>query len=275
MIRRGSPFKHFITTTPTQPPMIGSEPGTATQPSSAAHPPPPSSQAKPTAINNENNSKPKKTRGRPADSPDVTLSKTLSYILRHGALKERLVIRADGCIRLDDLLKRPKLKNYTIDDVRRVVAENEKQRFALVDEQAADGSIVNYIRANQGHSIKEVDQPDLTPLIDPIELPTVVHGTYSKFWDSIAQDGLKPMSRTHIHFAKGLLGEEGVISGMRASCDTFIYLDVEKCLQAQIEFFLSSNGVILSEGLPASKSIPAQYFKKVVDKHGTVLYPPQ
>ncbi|OAV93954.1 hypothetical protein PTTG_12593 [Puccinia triticina 1-1 BBBD Race 1] len=248
--------------------MAGTSAGTAQPPNDD----PSSSEAKPAIPTS--GSKPGKTRGRPADPPDVNLSKTLSYILRHGALKEKLEIRADGCIRLDELLRRPKMKNHTFEDIKRVVAENDKQRFAIIEEAQADGTIIRYIRANQGHSLKEVDQPDLTPFTDPSELPTAVHGTYLKAWKSIAQEGLKPMKRTHMHFAKGLLGEEGVISGMRASCDVFIYLDIEKCFQDGIKFFLSSNEVILTEGLPDSKLIPVEYFKKVVDKSGTILYPP-
>ncbi|KAI7964822.1 hypothetical protein MJO29_002920 [Puccinia striiformis f. sp. tritici] len=274
--------------------------GAAPQPS---HDQPSAKTAKPT---NPTNNKLKKTKGKPADSPDVTLSKTLSYILRHGAINEKLEIRADGFIRLDELLKRPKMKNNTIEDIKRVVAENEKQRFTIIKEEEVDGTTIRYIRANQGHSLK-VERPDLIPVTDQSELPTVVHGTYSKVWDNIGkknsyfisqkitfQEGIKPMTRTHIHFSKGLLGEEGVVSvfpvimdwiyldkhalvgfslGMRASCDIFIYLDVEKCFKDKIEFLISSNGVILSEGLPGSKKITTEYFKKVIKKDGTVLYP--
>ncbi|KAH9471292.1 hypothetical protein Pst134EA_005196 [Puccinia striiformis f. sp. tritici] len=240
--------------------------GAAPQPS---HDQPSAKTAKPT---NPTNNKLKKTKGKPADSPDVTLSKTLSYILRHGAINEKLEIRADGFIRLDELLKRPKMKNNTIEDIKRVVAENEKQRFTIIKEEEVDGTTIRYIRANQGHSLK-VERPDLIPVTDQSELPTVVHGTYSKVWDNIVQEGIKPMTRTHIHFSKGLLGEEGVVSGMRASCDIFIYLDVEKCFKDKIEFLISSNGVILSEGLPGSKKITTEYFKKVIKKDGTVLYP--
>ncbi|BEI86664.1 hypothetical protein CcaverHIS002_0700100 [Cutaneotrichosporon cavernicola] len=71
---------------------------------------------------------------RPADSPDVAASKTLSYILRHGAEKEGLHIRSDGLVRLDDVIARPKLKNLKIDTeaVFRLVDENAKKRFELV-----------------------------------------------------------------------------------------------------------------------------------------------
>jgi len=81
------------------------------------------------------------------------------------------------------------------------------------------------------------------------------------------------MRRAYIHFAKGLPGEEGVISGMRSSCEVFIYLDVEQCFEDNIKFLISTNGVILSEGRYDTKTIPIVYFKKVVDKSGDILYP--
>jgi 2'-phosphotransferase len=52
------------------------------------------------------NSSSSKLRGHPRDSPDVQLSKTLSYLLRHGAEKEKLVMRADGYVRVSDLVRR-------------------------------------------------------------------------------------------------------------------------------------------------------------------------
>ena len=44
-------------------------------------------------------------RGRPNDDPDVRHSKTLSYILRHGAAKEGLKLRPDGFIRVEELVR--------------------------------------------------------------------------------------------------------------------------------------------------------------------------
>lgn len=38
------------------------------------------------------------------------------------------------------------------------------------------------------------------------------------------------MNRHHIHCASGLYGQEGVISGMRATCDLFIEIDVAKAM---------------------------------------------
>ena len=47
---------------------------------------------------------PKSARGRPTDDPDTRWSKTLSYILRHGAAKEGLQLRPDGFVRVEDLV---------------------------------------------------------------------------------------------------------------------------------------------------------------------------
>lgn len=47
----------------------------------------------------------KPLRGRSKDSPQVRLSKTLSWILRHGAKLEGLYMRPDGYVRVSDLVR--------------------------------------------------------------------------------------------------------------------------------------------------------------------------
>jgi len=79
------------------------------------------------------------------------------------------------------------------------------------------------------------------------------------------------MNRNHIHFATGLLGEDGVISGMRHSCTVLIYLDMTKALEAGVKFFKSENGVVLTEGIEGH--LPKEYFSKVVSTKGEVLWP--
>ena len=46
-----------------------------------------------------------KGRRREDESPDVKISKALSYILRHGAAKEGLKMRPDGYVRVDDIVR--------------------------------------------------------------------------------------------------------------------------------------------------------------------------
>ena len=81
------------------------------------------------------------------------------------------------------------------------------------------------IRANQGHTIKDVE-PELTKLQEPFQIENVVHGTYEKNWDLIQKKGLSRMKRNHIHFAKGLPDQQGVISGMRQDCNLLIYVHI-------------------------------------------------
>jgi 2'-phosphotransferase len=48
-----------------------------------------------------------KLRGQAHDSPDVRISKTLSWLLRHGAQGEGLKMRTDGYVKVDDLVRCP------------------------------------------------------------------------------------------------------------------------------------------------------------------------
>lgn len=138
------------------------------------------------------------------------------------------------------------------------------------------------IRANQGHSIKVDTEGLLTPItVEKGNVPnTVVHGTDESSWKLILKSGgLRRMTRNHIHFASGLpagfealdasssnaeLEREAppVISGMRKSSTVLVYIDIEKALKAGIAFFVSENGVILSEGNEQGV-LPYEFFKRV------------
>lgn len=230
-----------------------------------------------TSANKQSDKKPRPKR--PADTPDVRLSKSLSWILRHGAVKENLPIRPDGYISLAVLMKHNKFRNSKVSDIARVVKENAKQRFTLTykpdenldsDRELKEGENLEdwFIRANQGHSMETVDKVELVPLTQVESFPrNIVHGTSRKAWTKIKESGLSKMNRLHIHMAGGLLGDEGVTSGMRASSEVFIYVDAKKAVDAGIPFFKSSNNVILSPG-NAEGIIPVEYFLKVENSSG-------
>ncbi|KAJ3021349.1 tRNA 2'-phosphotransferase 1 [Thoreauomyces humboldtii] len=187
----------------------------------------------------------------------------MSYVLRHGAEKDGVPIRADGYILISDLVKHKRLRNVTFETIQEIVEGNDKQRFTLLQE----GNIWA-IRANQGHSIDV--KVDMTPITKPSEQPIVIHGTSTKAWETIAKEGLRPMSRQHIHFAPGRPTDQGVISGMRTTCTVYIYIDMVKALAAGIPFSRSSNNVILS---PGNKDgiIPREFFRKVEDRDGNII----
>nr|XP_004656650.1 tRNA 2'-phosphotransferase 1 isoform X2 [Jaculus jaculus] len=153
---------------------------------------------------------------------DVQLSKALSYALRHGALKLGLPMGADGFVPLHALLQLPQFRSFSVEDVRRVVDTNGKQRFTLQPGEPNTGPL---IRANQGHSL-QVPELELIPLKMPQALPLMlVHGTFWKHWPSILLKGLSCQGRMHIHLAPGLPGDPGVISGMRLNCEVAVFID--------------------------------------------------
>ena len=188
---------------------------------------------------------------------DTMISKALSYILRHGAIKENLEIDSLGYVKADQLLNHNRLKTHktTLDDILRVVENNNKKRFTLMQK---DNEL--YICANQGHSMKEISDSTLKKL-ERSTIPSVIyHGTYVNVLPQIiSSGGLKKMGRNHIHFTTS-----GAISGIRHNANILIYLDVEKCLDRGLNFFESANGVILSPG-DENGCISWQLFDKVVD----------
>ena len=60
-------------------------------------------------------------------------------------------LQSGGFVNVKDILSLKSGQKYTQDDVRRVVSNNAKQRFALVDVPNAPEL---RIRANQGHSMQ-------------------------------------------------------------------------------------------------------------------------
>jgi hypothetical protein len=102
-----------------------------------------------------------------------------------------------------------------------------------------------------------------------------VHGTYWRAWERIRTLGLSRMTRNHIHFAQGVPGTAGVISGMRASAEVLVFLDVPAALAAGIPLFRSANGVLLSPGLGPAGTILPSFFARAVDaRTGTEVWPP-
>ena len=142
-----------------------------------------------------------------------------------------------------------------------IVANNDKKRFELSSEQG-----VKLIRASQGHSIKTVESDaTMQKITNPFEYNQIIHGTYMQPLPLIMQSGLNRMGRNHSHLAIGLPGD-GVISGMRSSCQVVIDINMTKAMHGpdKMPFWISTNKVVLAEGLEDG-SIPTNYFRYVMD----------
>jgi len=99
------------------------------------------------------------------------------------------------------------------------------------------------------------------------------------------------MKRNHIHLAQDVAGKNVVsgqgplfllpklyvyhtsslLLGMRTSSQILIYVDVRKALDAGIKFWLSDNGVVLTEGDDRG-FLSHKFFEKVIDIRGGELH---
>ena len=213
---------------------------------------------------------------------DADLSKLLSKLLRHKAVELGVAIDADGWVALSDALAQingPRLRElvgnagklgsheyteahvreYTEADVRDVVDANDKRRFVI---NGTD------IRAAQGHGMPGVGEKQGEPLTLETAPEVAVHGSYVQHVQAILEQGLSRMSRHHTHLAKGLLGEKGVISGMRSNAELFIWVNVHEAIKGGLTFYESANGVILCSGLNGDGVIPPVYFSIMIELHG-------
>lgn len=168
----------------------------------------------------------------------VQVSKFLSLILRHKPEEIGLELDDNGWADVDELIRLANSsgRHVTRPLLERVVAENDKKRFAFSD----DGK---RIRASQGHSV-DVDLA-LTPATPP-EL--LYHGTASRFLESIRAGGLHSGSRQHVHLSLDVATATKV--GQRHGRPVVLVVRGREMHVAGHLFFLSANGVWLTEQVP-------------------------
>src|SRR5262245_53639269 len=109
----------------------------------------------------------------------VRLSKFLAMVLRHKPESIGIVLDSEGWVDVHLLLEACSNsgKSVTLDQLKVIVDESDKQRFAF----SPDGK---RIRANQGHSVSvELGYHGQCP-------PEILyHGTATRFLDSIKSEG--------------------------------------------------------------------------------------
>lgn len=167
----------------------------------------------------------------------VTASKFMSFVLRHQPEEVGVALDAGGGARIEELVERSK-GVLTTALLRQIVAESDKQRFAI----STDGQ---RIRANQGHSIA-VDLR-LEPRDPPDKL---FHGTASRFLPDVLKHGLKRMSRNHVHLSTDTKTARSV--GQRYGEPVILRIDARAMRTDGCVFFRSDNGVWLTEAVPST-----------------------
>lgn len=183
------------------------------------------------------------------------IGKYMSMLLRHKPEKENLILDKYGYVSTKILCNALKLNQKELDWI---VNNNNKKRFSYKNEKK------DYIKANQGHSInvdlnlKLIEPPDLPPLL--------FHGTSWKKNEIIYEEGLKKMSRHHVHLSNNIdtaynVGNRQV---KKKSDIWIITINAKKMWEDRYNFFISENGVYLTD------HVPSIYFEKdsINDRNG-------
>jgi putative RNA 2'-phosphotransferase len=168
------------------------------------------------------------------------ISKFLSLVLRHQPQAIQLHLDEKGWAGVDELLQKVQSKGFSFDreTLQYIVDTNNKKRFSFNN----DGT---KIRASQGHSLK-VDL-GYTESVPPALL---YHGTTEKNTKTILHEGLQKMKRQHVHLSTDI--ETAVMVGRRHGKPVVFGIEAAQMHRDGYPFYLSANGVWLTEAVPAS-----------------------
>jgi putative RNA 2'-phosphotransferase len=177
--------------------------------------------------------------GRLNEQQLTKISRFLSFVLRHRPTEVGLTLDREGWLSIDELIAGAKRRGVRFDrlQLETVVATNNKQRFTI----SSDGQ---RIRANQGHSVTNVDL-NLRPIEPPAQL---FHGTVGRFLASIRRQGLLKGNRQHVHLSEE--PETARQVGARRGKPLVLTINAAQMHRSGHAFFRSANGVWLVDHVP-------------------------
>ena len=148
---------------------------------------------------------------------DIKVGKFITYVLRHNPEEIGITLDKNGYADTRELTcgVAKRYEGFDMECLERIVRENNKQRYAFNSDKTK-------IRASQGHSLKNIDL-GLSPVLPPKML---FHGTADRFLSSILKEGLKPMSRQHVHLSADY--DTAVKVGSRHGRAVVLVVDSEK-----------------------------------------------
>jgi putative RNA 2'-phosphotransferase len=172
------------------------------------------------------------------DNRRVTISKYLSKHLRHSPAEIGLTLEPGGWVPIAVVLTAAARHRFQIsrEELDEVVAKCDKRRFAL------DATGLK-IRANQGHST-DVDM-QFTRKSPP---ETLFHGTGSQSREAIQRDGLRRISRQHVHLSADTDTARRV--GARHGKPVVFVIEAARMHGDGFAFYQADNGVWLTDHVP-------------------------
>lgn len=178
-----------------------------------------------------------------ADKPLTSLSKFLSYVLRHHPEAIDLTVDQNGWVSVDELIQQAQHNGTNIDRslLQKIIRSGKKRRFILSEDN-------NYIRASYGHSIN-IDL-NLRPKNPPNFL---YHGTAERKLSSILSDGLRPQGRNLVHLSTHKTDAKHV--GSRHGHPVVLTIDTQPMPANQYPFYRSES----EAGIWLTPFVPAQF----------------
>lgn len=163
----------------------------------------------------------------------------MSLVLRHQPEIIGMQLDPEGWLPIDEFIENANRhgNKLSLELLHEVVATCEKKRFSLSEDGLR-------IRANQGHSVPDVDLQ-----LEPTAPPNVLfHGTVAAFLDSIREKGLLKRARNHVHLSADVETANKV--GARRGKPIILNVLAHAMHQAGHKFYLSANGVWLTDAVP-------------------------
>ena len=158
-------------------------------------------------------------------------SRKLTYLLRHD---RTYPFDKYGWRSVEDLITN---HQFTMTVLENIVLCNDKNRFEFSDDNKS-------IRARQGHSIQvDVNLQESRP---PLQL---YHGTSERFLSSILKKGILCGNRLYVHLSE--TEEEARYIGKRHGIPVVLKINAEQMFHDEYKFYLSRNGVWLTEFVSA------------------------
>lgn len=170
-----------------------------------------------------------------------SLSKTLSYILRHHPEDFDLEMEIDGTIKVETLIEALKeddrFKNINYEDLENLIENDSKNRFTIIKNKNDEKKI----KANYGHSIDWINI-DYETIIPPEFL---FHGTTQGNYKKILNQGIKKMDRNYVHLSKTI--KQAVKVGQRRTKSPIILqISAKKMYDDGYNFFKTNSDIILT-----------------------------
>ncbi|THU92978.1 hypothetical protein K435DRAFT_780022 [Dendrothele bispora CBS 962.96] len=199
-------------------------------------------------------SRPKRKK-RPEDPSfreAITLTKRLSYLLRHGAEAQGLNIRPDGWVPLDDVLKHSSMAEFSFEHLRQVLQLDPQRRIVVKEVPISKDASMWWIRAAGKHSIPSVNTA-MKQIKYLDQVSAVLYCTNWAKWNNIKKYGIWPdEDDSLIHFVQSVDEDYGVEahhnSAHHNSAEIVIQLDLEKALLAGLQFFIKNDRSVVTAG---------------------------